>query len=180
MNRLGLSLIALAILVSVGYAVLPKGKTIPNFQSLLLDRKILIVSTSKGKLTVSIKEDRSTKTIQPKVLIIKFWATWSDECRIASRWLTKLHQRYSKKGLVIIGVSIDEDGRKSVVPFVKDEKTPYLIALDPRAEVANPFKVEVLPTIYIVDSKGVIQAVFEDAFKDTSEMERILRRLKIK
>lgn len=77
--------------------------------------------------------------------------------------------------MLILAISIDEDGRASVVPFVKEEKTPYLVALDPRAEIANRFKVEGLPTIYVVNEKGVIVRVIEGLPSGLKELEVALQ-----
>lgn len=152
----GLVLTALSV-----FAVLKEGKPVPSFQTTLLDGKVAVVRLEKGKVAVRIREGKQSRTLSPKVLVLDFWATWCPPCQISSKWLSQLHRKYSQKGLVILAISVDEDSRDSVVPFVKAEKMPYLVALDPKAEVANRFRVEALPTIYVVNEKGMIVRVFE-------------------
>jgi peroxiredoxin len=94
----------------------------------------------------------------------------------ASKQLAQIHQRYRQKGVVVLGISTDEDGRTSVLPFLKEHKTPYLIALDPKATVANRFRVEALPTIYVVNGKGVIIAAIEGVTDDPRELGRAIER----
>jgi thioredoxin-like negative regulator of GroEL len=51
-----------------------------------------------------------------------------------------------------------------------------LIALDPKATVANRFRVEALPTIYVVNGKGVIIAAIEGVTDDPRELGRAIER----
>lgn len=177
MFRYMIGLMVTVLLTSVtALAILREGKTIPNFQTTLLDGRVAEVRMEKGILLVRLKDRKGNQTLKPKALILDFWATWCSPCHLASEWLSRLHLHYHKKGLVVLGISIDEDGRASVVPFVQKVKTPYLIALDPKAQVASQFKVESLPTIYIVDNKGIIAAAFEGLPNSQAQLERILRR----
>ncbi len=181
MFRYIIGLMAAILLMSVtALAILREGKPIPNFRTTLLDGKTAEVRVEKGKLLVQIKGTKGNETLKPKALILDFWATWCGPCHLVGEWLNRLHQRYHKKGLMVLGISIDEDGRASVVPFVQEAKTPYLIALDPKAQVASRFKVEALPAIYIVNNKGVIAAAFEGLPDNQAQLERVVHRLGIR
>lgn len=165
-------------LASLGsaWAVLKEGKPIPSFQAALVDGKTILVTIEKGTLVVRMKGARGNETVRPKVLILDFWATWCAPCHIASQQLAQIYRRYQRKGVVILGISIDEDGRTSVVPFLRKNKTPYLIALDPKADVANRFQIEGLPTIYVVNSKGTIVSVMEGIPEDPNSLTRSLEQ----
>jgi thiol-disulfide isomerase/thioredoxin len=167
--------ITLLLIITFALASLREGKPIPSFQANLLDGKVAVVQVDKGKLKVQIKDKKGNQTLTPKALVLDFWATWCTPCQVTSKWLSQLHRKYQNKGVLILAISVDEDGRASVVPFVKEEKTPYLVALDPRAEVANRFKVEGLPTIYVVNEKGVIVRVIEGLPSGLKELEAALQ-----
>ncbi len=167
--------ITLALLGSA-WAVLKKGKPIPSFQAALVDGKTILVTIEKGTLVVRMKGAKGSETVRPKVLILDFWATWCAPCHIVSQQLAQIYRRYQRKGVVVLGISIDEDGRTSVVPFLKKNKTPYLIALDPKASVANRFQIEGLPTIYVVNSKGTIVSVMEGIPEDPNSLTRSLEQ----
>ncbi|MCS7192379.1 MAG: TlpA family protein disulfide reductase [Armatimonadetes bacterium] len=156
-------------------AALKEGKTIPSFQTTLLDGRKVVVQNDKGKLSVQIKGSKVNQNLAFKVLVLKFWATWCRPCQITGQWLKKLHQTQNQKGVLILAVSIDEDGRASVEPFVKENKTPYLVALDPKAEVADQFKVEALPTIFVIDKKGTIVKVFVGMPSGLKELQEAFR-----
>ncbi|MGO9641145.1 MAG: TlpA disulfide reductase family protein [Candidatus Acidiferrales bacterium] len=57
-----------------------------------------------------------------KVVLVDFWATWCDPCRIEIPWLIDMQQKYESRGFVILGVSMDEDGKKAVDPFLASER----------------------------------------------------------
>lgn len=166
---------ALLVTVFAFATTLKEGKPIPSFQTTLLDGRTVVVRTDNGKLSVHIKERKGNQTINPKALVLDFWATWCPPCQVTSQWLKKLHQTYSKKGVLILAISVDEDGRTSVEPFVKSEKTPYMVALDPKAQVAEKFKIEGLPTIFVVNEKGTIVKIFVGMPSGLKEIERALK-----
>ena len=54
-----------------------------------------------------------------KVVLVNFWATWCEPCQAEIPWLIELNRKYASKGLVIIGVAMDDEGKKVVEPYVK-------------------------------------------------------------
>lgn len=43
-----------------------------------------------------------------KVLLINFWATWCAPCRVEIPEFSALYRKYRERGLVILGVSVDD------------------------------------------------------------------------
>ena len=56
-----------------------------------------------------------------KVVLVNFWATWCAPCKTEIPWLIEFHEKYGPRGLVILGVSMDDGGAKVVAPFVKNQ-----------------------------------------------------------
>jgi len=56
-----------------------------------------------------------------KVVLVNFWATWCQPCRIEIPWLIEFNEKYGPKGLIILGVAMDDEGKKVVQPFVMDQ-----------------------------------------------------------
>jgi len=59
---------------------------------------------------------------QGKVVLVNFWATWCAPCRVEIPWLIEFTQKYGPQGLVVIGVAMDEEGKKVVEPYVQNER----------------------------------------------------------
>lgn len=91
-----------------------------------------------------------------KVVIINFWATWCPPCREEMPSMEKLYQDYQDKGLVMLAVNVEENGREVVADFL--EKTPYSfsILLDEDNTVQDTYGVYRFPESYIIDRNGIV------------------------
>src|SRR4029434_4220756 len=54
-----------------------------------------------------------------KVVILDFWATWCPPCKAEIPGFIELQKKYGEKGLVVVGVSLDEQGLSVVKPFMQ-------------------------------------------------------------
>lgn len=91
--------------------------------------------------------DTSVAQYKGKVVLVNFWATWCQPCKVEIPWLIEFNQRFGPKGLVIVGVAMDDSGKKAVEPFVKNqtfqvnnqpEKMDYKIVLG-NDDIADKF-----------------------------------------
>ena len=62
--------------------------------------------------------DLPLASLQGKVVLVNFWATWCEPCRIEIPWMIGFQQKYAGQGFTILGVAMDEEGKKVVDPFV--------------------------------------------------------------
>jgi len=67
-------------------------------------------------------EDVTLAQYQGTVVLVNFWATWCDPCYIEIPWLIEMQQKYAAKGFTVLGVSMDEEGKAAVVPFLAKER----------------------------------------------------------
>jgi len=113
---------------------------------------------------------------QDKVYLVDFWATWCGPCRAAIPYLQELHDKYSSRGLVVVGVALDSGTPDEVRAFVEQYKMTYPIVVPPNEqEVKRRARVKAFPTMYIVDKKGIIRYAEEGFAPEV--MEDILRVL---
>ena len=66
--------------------------------------------------------DVSLSDYKGKVVLVNFWATWCEPCRVEIPWLIEMQQKYGDKGFVILGIALDDDGKSVVAPFVAKER----------------------------------------------------------
>ena len=57
-----------------------------------------------------------------KVVLVNFWATWCEPCRVEIPWLIEMQKKYGDKGFVLLGIALDEEGKSVVAPFVAKER----------------------------------------------------------
>lgn len=91
-----------------------------------------------------------------KVVILDFWATWCGPCRMEIPGFIELQKQYADTGLVVIGVSLDQDGASAVKPFVEKMGINYPIVLGDENVVSAFGGVEGIPTTFIIDRAGNI------------------------
>jgi len=90
-----------------------------------------------------------------KVVIVNFWATWCGPCKTEIPDFVKLYAEYKDKGLVILGISVD-DGPDQLQAFMREYKMNYpVVQMRPEVEDAwGPFYG--YPTSFIVARDGSI------------------------
>jgi thiol-disulfide isomerase/thioredoxin len=91
-----------------------------------------------------------------KVVILDFWATWCGPCRMEIPGFIELQKQYADKGLVVIGVSLDQDGASVVKSFVEKTGINYPVVLGDEKIVSAFGGVEGIPTTFVIDRGGKI------------------------
>jgi cytochrome c biogenesis protein CcmG/thiol:disulfide interchange protein DsbE len=91
-----------------------------------------------------------------KVVLLNFWATWCHGCKQEIPWYMEFATKYGQRGLAVIGVSMDEDGWKSVRPYITEKKLNYAIVIGSEA-LANQYGgVDSMPVSILIDRHGKI------------------------
>jgi thiol-disulfide isomerase/thioredoxin len=57
-----------------------------------------------------------------KVVLVNFWATWCEPCRVEIPWLIEMQQKYGPKGFTVLGVDVDDESRDTIATFVGEER----------------------------------------------------------
>lgn len=93
-----------------------------------------------------------------KVVLVDFWASWCGPCALSFPALNQLHQRYESKGLVVIGIGVDDDPAK-FKSFAEKRKASFRLVHDSEKKAVAHFGPSSMPTSYLVDRKGVIRHI---------------------
>jgi peroxiredoxin len=107
-----------------------------------------------------------------KVVLLNFWATWCGPCKIEIPWFIEFNSAYKDRGFAVVGVSMDDDGWKSVKPYIAEKKIEYTVILG-NSQVSKSYgDVDSLPTTFIIDRDGRIAFVHMGLVgRDTYEKE---------
>ena len=92
-----------------------------------------------------------------KVVLLDFWATWCEPCRVETPFFVELQKKYADQGLQIIGVSMD-DSPDPVHGFYQQFKMNYPVVMG-NAKLGDEYGgVLGLPIAFLLDREGRIQA----------------------
>jgi peroxiredoxin len=136
------------------------GQTAPDFK---------VISTTGQTI--------SQENYRGHVLILDFFATWCQPCRQSIPHLVEMNRKYGKQGLQILGLSVDEEGERSVKAFTDEYRVNYPLALagDPTTVV---FGILSVPIMYLIDKKGKIVEIYRGYSNDTARsVEQSIKRL---
>jgi thiol:disulfide interchange protein len=100
-----------------------------------------------------------------QVAVVNFWATWCVPCIQEIPSFNKLHREFASKGVQVVGVSMDEEGRERVEPFLKKHPMEYTVALGSEA-LNKQYSLDQLPVTLVYDKTGKQVKRFEGYLKE--------------
>jgi peroxiredoxin len=130
-----------SILVAPTWAAQPNlvGKEAPDFVLKGLDGKNLRMSEFRGQ-----------------VVLVNFWARWAGDSRQEMPALDRINTTYGRAGLVVLGVSIDEDLVRAR-QFAAAMKVSYPLLFDTGSEIGRDYLLQQMPMTVLVDRSGVVR-----------------------
>jgi peroxiredoxin len=115
------------------------GKDAPDFVLKGMDGKNLRMSEFRGQ-----------------VVLVNFWVRWAGDSRQEMPALDRINTTYSRAGLVVLGISIDEDLARAR-EFAGAMKVSYPILFDTGSDIGRDYLLQKMPVTILVDRAGVIR-----------------------
>jgi peroxiredoxin len=113
--------------------------------------------------------------LKGKVVLVNFWATWCEGCQVEIPWFIEFAKKYEGDGLVVVGVSMDDDGWKSVKPWMEEKKVNYTVVIGDQA-LGKKYGLESMPLTALVGRDGKV-ADTHAGIVDKEETEKKIREL---
>jgi len=119
----------------------------------------------------------SLSSYRGKVVIVDVWASWCTPCEEEMPTLQRLHARYRRHGLRVVGVSVDRD-ETAARRFIENTNVRFRNVHDPDRRTPGRYGLATMPTSWIIDHRGIVRHVTAGfRARDAAEMERVVRRL---
>ncbi len=104
----------------------------------------------------------SLSDVKGKVVIVDFWATWCAPCRMSIPELVDLQAKYKAKGLVVFGISVDDEKvTKGELTAFKEKMSinyPILRANDKvYVDYFGRTSGFSIPTLFVIDREGKVR-----------------------
>jgi peroxiredoxin len=136
-------LIAAGLILSAGPTISAAptlvGKDAPDFVLKARDGRNLRMSEFRGQ-----------------VVLVNFWARWAGDSRQEMPALDRINTTYQRAGLVVLGVSVDEDLGRSR-EFGDAMKVSYPLMFDTGSELGRDYLLQQMPMTVLIDRAGVIR-----------------------
>ncbi len=97
----------------------------------------------------------SVKDLRGKAVLLNFWASWCPPCRVEAPALEGGWQTYKEKGVVFLGVNI-QDKEPDARAFIEEFGLTYPNGWDVREKVAVNYGVWGIPETFFLDREGRI------------------------
>jgi peroxiredoxin len=91
-----------------------------------------------------------------QVVLVNFWARWAGDSRMEMPALDRINTTYERAGLVVLGISIDEDLRRAR-EFADSMKVSYPLMFDPGSQIGQDYLLQKMPMTILVDRSGVVR-----------------------
>jgi cytochrome c biogenesis protein CcmG/thiol:disulfide interchange protein DsbE len=122
-----------------------------------------------SRKTVTGNRTVSLRALAGKVTIVDFWATWCEPCKKSFPKLEVLSAKYKGDGLVVIGISEDDESA-GIAAFASDSGARFPLIWDENKSIASQWQPKSMPTTFVVDRKGTVRFVHL-GFHDGEEAE---------
>ena len=109
------------------------------------------------KLTRIDGTPMSSDELKGKVVVVDFWATWCPPCIKEVPGYVEMQQKYADRGLVIVGISLDQQGPPVVQRFAERHKVNYPLVMGDQEVVEAFGGVEGIPTTFLIDRNGQLR-----------------------
>jgi peroxiredoxin len=135
------SLILSAAMAAASIASAPTivGKDAPDFALRGLDGRNLRLSEFRGQ-----------------VVLVNFWTRSDGDSRQQMPALDRINITYQRAGLVVLGVSVDDDLRRSK-EFAAAMGVSYPILFDTGTQIGKDYLLQKMPMTILVDRSGVVR-----------------------
>lgn len=162
---------ALAVLLTIGVSLfaLSRSGTKPSVSPRVNATSVYAVnavtSRSPGKAVdftwtdAAGRENTFSSVTAGKVVLLNVWATWCPPCRREIPDLVKISDEMASKGVMVIGVSIDDkdDAVTKVRTYAEKNNVTYLNLVDAQKDIAESYgSIQAIPTTFIIDRQGMV------------------------
>ena len=136
-------------------------------------------------------ELKSIGSLKGKVVLLDFFATWCPPCRATMPWLVRMQEKFGAAGLSVVGatelyghawlegrseVNLSPDREVEIIDkFRASLNLNYPVVLTAEREGNKQYGVLGIPTLFLIDRKGVVRK-YEVGAGDHADLEREIEK----
>lgn len=99
----------------------------------------------------------SLASFRGKVVVINFWASWCEECKLEHENLLKINERFSKNpGFVMLGINF-QDQEEDAKEYLRIRDSNFKHIRDLKGTISIDYGVYGVPETFVFDQQGIIR-----------------------
>lgn len=144
-------LVILAFLLAVGYALVQRNKKTPDkgpapqFAVTVFDYDQIAMSGQPLDL----------KDLRGQVVVINFWASYCEPCKVEAPMLERVWQDYKDQGVILLGIDTN-DPLKNALDYLAEYGITYPNAPDQGGHIEDAYRITGIPETFVVNKDGQI------------------------
>jgi len=96
--------------------------------------------------------------LRGKAVWINFWASWCPPCQVEIPVVRDVAARYAGRGLVVLGISVQEASVSNVAAYAARYQLDYTIAADVTGDIYRLYRPPGLPTSIFIGPEGAVRS----------------------
>lgn len=106
---------------------------------------------------VETGEPLSSSRFKGKVILVNFWASWCQECKVEHENLLRLHDEYkAHPEFVMLGINYQDETPKARA-YLQQYGSSFSHVRDVNGSLAIDFGVYGVPETFVIDKEGIIR-----------------------
>ena len=91
-----------------------------------------------------------------KAVLLNFWATWCEPCKIEMPWFVELQKKYGPQGLQVVGIAMDDASEQDIAKFAQKMGVNYPVLIGKESVGEAYGGVPFLPLTFYIDRSGKV------------------------
>ncbi len=121
-------------------------------------------------------QDVRLSALRGHPVLLTFWATWCEPCKIEMPEIQKAYERHKGNGFIVLAVNFGEKATKAKT-YAEANGMTFPVLVDRRGNVASQYSVVSLPVSLFIDADGVVQERVFGGTLTADHIDRVLQRL---
>jgi thiol-disulfide isomerase/thioredoxin len=95
------------------------------------------------------------KDLRGQVVVINFWASYCEPCKVEAPMLERVWQSYKDQGVIMLGIDTN-DPLKNALDYLEEYGITYPNAPDQGGRIEDAYRITGIPETFVINTQGKI------------------------